>query len=153
MYQGSTSGIPTVHSVQTHQLEVSLRHTSQHKQFGTCDVTSIEPRTRRMPSLLCRFTVCCHLEKRAHVALIRNVNWWPDSRKRAANLLPVTESGDGLGTSWKSTTQRAAGSPKGLALCWMHNIHISTDINAWPWKQKSQRRKVTLKVEISEFWN
>lgn len=58
IFQASTSGIPsTVGSFQTHQLEVSLRHTSQHKQFGTCDVTSIQPCTRQMPSLLCRFAV------------------------------------------------------------------------------------------------
>lgn len=139
-------------SFQAHLLEVSLWHTSEHKPFGTYDLTSIQPHARRMPSLLCRFAVLCHLEKRDRVALIRNVNWWPDSRKRAANLLPVTESGDGFQTGWKSTTRPAAGSRKGLALRWMHNIHITTDIKTWPWKYKWQRRKVTLKVGMGELW-
>lgn len=41
----------------SHKHEVSLRHTSQHKQFGTCDVMSIPPHTRRMLLLLCHFNI------------------------------------------------------------------------------------------------
>lgn len=60
---------------QSHKLEVSLRHTSQHKQFGTCDVMSIPLHTRQMLLLLCHFNISHQLENlRDPVALRQNVN-------------------------------------------------------------------------------
>lgn len=46
----------------SHKLEVSPRHTSQHKQFGTCNVMSIPPYTRQMLLLFCHFNTSHQLE-------------------------------------------------------------------------------------------
>ena len=75
-HQPSTLGSPdTVWSFRSHKLEVSPRHTSQHKQFGTCNVMSIPLNTRQMLLLFCHSNISQQLENlRDPVALHLNVN-------------------------------------------------------------------------------
>lgn len=128
IFQASTSGIPsTVGSFQTHQLEVSLRHTSQHKQFGTCDVTSIQPRTRQMPSLLCRFAV---LVPRAEITSPRSGMPTDDRTVGKEQRICYQWQRAVMDFSRKNPQHGR----KGLATRSLHNIHITADINTRSWE-------------------